>query len=56
VDSEEALEQLRDYFDRRDLGDFRLIERLMTQVDRVRDIAQLDTQLTHNSPPPQLGV
>jgi hypothetical protein len=34
-------------------GNFRLIERLMTEVDRVMDINQLDTQLTHNSPPPQ---
>ena len=50
---EEGLEQLGDFFDRRDLGNFRLIERLMTEVDRVRDIAQLDTQLTHKSPPPE---
>jgi len=40
VHGEEGLEQLGDFFDRRDLGNFRLIERLMTEVDRVRDIAQ----------------
>jgi len=53
VHGEEGLEQLGDFFDRRDLGNFRLIERPMTEVDRVRDIAQLDTQSTHKSPPPE---
>jgi len=53
VHGEECLEQPRDFFDRRDLGNFRLIERPMTEVDRVRDIAQLDTQSTHKSPPPE---
>ena len=40
---EEGLEQLGDFFDRRDLGNFRLIERLITEVDGVRNIAKLDT-------------